>query len=47
VLNTEALKTVLKGYQAGGVKRNKQLDILAGLNAKGTLTDWVRKQLAS
>lgn len=47
VLNTEALKTVLKGYKLGGVKSNKQLDMLSGLNAKGTLIDWVRKQLAS
>lgn len=47
VLNTEALKTVLKGYKLGGVKPNKQLDSLSGLNAKGTLSDWVRKQLTS
>ncbi|TGD82518.1 hypothetical protein [Hymenobacter wooponensis] len=47
ILNTEGIKTVLKGYQTGGTKRNKQLDSLLELNAKGTLADWVKKQLAS
>ncbi|QJX48015.1 hypothetical protein HMJ29_14135 [Hymenobacter taeanensis] len=46
VLNTEGIKTVLKAYQSGGNKRNKHLDSLVELNAKGTLADWVRKQLA-
>ncbi|UOQ74460.1 hypothetical protein [Hymenobacter cellulosilyticus] len=45
VLNTEGLKTVLKGYQAGGFKRNKQLETLVPLQEKGTLSDWVKGQL--
>ncbi|TGE08411.1 hypothetical protein [Hymenobacter fodinae] len=47
VLNTEGIKTVLKAYQTNGTKRNKHLDSLVELNAKGTLTAWVKKQLAS
>lgn len=45
LLNTEAVKTVLKGYQAGGYKRNKKIESLIALNDKGTLTDWVKTQL--
>lgn len=45
LLNTEAIKTVLKGYQAGGYKRNKKVESLIALNDKGTLTEWVKTQL--
>lgn len=47
LLNTEAIKTLLNGYQKGGIKRNQQLDKLLDMNAKGTLSDWIKKQLAS
>ncbi|PJJ59027.1 hypothetical protein [Hymenobacter chitinivorans] len=47
VLNTEGLKTVLKAYQTGGYKRNKQLESLVALNEKGTLAEWVKGQLKS
>jgi hypothetical protein len=47
LLNTEAVKTVLKGYQTGGYKRNKKIESLITLNDKGTLADWVKAQMKS
>ncbi|RSK29589.1 hypothetical protein [Hymenobacter metallilatus] len=45
-LNTEGIRTMLRAYQAGGFRRNKQLDELKKLEAAGTLPAWVKKQLA-
>ncbi|MET4105317.1 hypothetical protein [Hymenobacter sp. UYP22] len=46
VLNTEGIRTMLRAYQTGGFKKNKQLDELVKLDSKGTLAEWVKKQLA-
>jgi hypothetical protein len=46
VLNTEGIRTMLHAYQAGGYKKNKQLDELSKMETKGTLPEWVKKQLA-
>jgi len=45
VLNTEGIRTMLRAYRAGGFKKNKQLDELTKLDSKGTLAEWVKKQL--
>lgn len=46
VLNTEGIRTMLRAYKAGGFRKNKQLDELTKLDSKGTLAEWVKKQLA-
>ncbi|WP_426491204.1 hypothetical protein [Hymenobacter sp. 102] len=45
-LNTEGVRTMLRAYQAGGFKKNKQLDELLKMDAAGSLPGWVKKQLA-
>ncbi|GAB3296165.1 hypothetical protein [Hymenobacter tenuis] len=47
VLNTEGIKTLLKGYQIGNMKRTKPLDEVAKLGTGAALTEWVKKQLAN
>ncbi|SDX40878.1 hypothetical protein [Hymenobacter psychrophilus] len=45
LLNVEGIHTLLVAYQAGGYKKNKQLDELLRLRQQNQLPAWVTKQL--
>lgn len=45
MLNVAGINTLLVAYQAGGYKKNKQLDELLRLRQQNQLPTWVAKQL--